>query len=360
VFQHFGTNFAPEYIKNIAFPIETGTIAVAVFFLVSGFVIIEASEVFYSGKPLRFIANRSIRIFPMFIIALAAAIVVEVALRHAYPQFASAQDVSQPGKFGAREIVLNVTMVLDSLNLFKDYATHSFIMSAWTLRQEYFFYIAVFAVMAISLISRRDKSKYRRNLAIASFVFIGVFCADYYEGLANLSLECAPFFIFGGAWYCLISKKSASRIVPIALLALSACAMLWQQHARIGVPTWYPRADHAQLVMLVVLVAVFCILSKTEIDKSSRWRTIDSRMGDLTFSLYLNHQVALTAFSIWFKPTLLTFLCGIIASVMFSLIMQMAFEPWIARLRNFVRGRRIDASEDARGDAPLAPDLIKA
>lgn len=334
VFQHFGTNFAPSFIKEIAFPLETGTIAVAVFFLVSGFVIIEAVERFYFQRPVAFLANRSVRIFPMFVIALAIAICVELILRRTIPGFAIAQSASQPQKFFAAEILLNVAMVFDSLNLFKVYADHPFIESAWTLRQEYFFYIVVFFAMILS--AKRDRSAYRKVIGAMCILFFATFIADYKFSLSNHSLEYAPFFIFGGAWYY-ISERQASKAVVMILLA-SAAGIIWQQCDRLMVPTWYARDSVSQMAMLVALIAVFCILSKASLDKASPAKAADVKLGDLTFSLYLNHQIVLTTFALLFKPSILTFLGGIAVSIGFSWIVHTIFEPSIAILRDKIRG----------------------
>lgn len=334
VFQHFGTNFAPTSIKGIAFPLETGTIAVAVFFLVSGFVIIEAVERFYFQRPIAFLANRSVRIFPMFVIALAIAICIELVLRHTAPGFAIAQNASQPQKFFATEILLNVAMVFDSLNLFKVYADHPFIESAWTLRQEYFFYIVVFIAMILS--AKRDRSTYRKVIGAACIVFCATFIADYEFSLSNHSLEYAPFFIFGGAWYY-ISERQASKTVIVILLA-SAAGLVWQQCARLMIPASYERDSASQMVMLISLITVFCILSKASLDKTSAAKAVDAKLGDLTFSLYLNHQIVLTTFAVLFKPSIGSFLIGISASFAFSLIIHAIFEPSIALLRDKIRG----------------------
>src|SRR5690242_14321699 len=52
----------------------TGSVAVLVFFVLSGFVITEAAENTYWKRPLRFAANRALRIIPQYVMSLALSI----------------------------------------------------------------------------------------------------------------------------------------------------------------------------------------------------------------------------------------------------------------------------------------------
>src|SRR4051812_15055840 len=71
MFQHFAADLAPEDFARLCMPYDVGNTAVLVFFALSGFVIIEAADQVYGGKPLAFMANRLLRIMPHFILAVA-------------------------------------------------------------------------------------------------------------------------------------------------------------------------------------------------------------------------------------------------------------------------------------------------
>jgi hypothetical protein len=47
-----------------------GILAVAVFFVISGFIVAEANDTFYRGRPVRFMTNRVLRIVPPYLAAL--------------------------------------------------------------------------------------------------------------------------------------------------------------------------------------------------------------------------------------------------------------------------------------------------
>jgi peptidoglycan/LPS O-acetylase OafA/YrhL len=356
VFQHFGTNYAPGGIKSLAFQLETGTLAVAAFFTVSGFVIVEAAELFYPHKSMRFIANRTLRIFPLFAVSLLIAISVDLMLAHIVPDYGAALAAAQPGKFAPSEIMLNLAMILDGLNLFRIYANHPFIVAAWTLRQEFFFYLIVFAAMTFGTKTHREAlSGFRQCLTAFSLLFLILFGVNQAGILNNLSFEYAPYFVFGGAWYYRIGTKCKSSAVSTTLLVLSAIEMVWQQQARVEVTTWYVRDPTGQMALLVGLVIAFCVLSTKSLFPFSRWLGPDSKAGDLTFAIYLNHQTVLTAMACFFAPGLMTFLGGIVVSVIFSFLVHLGFEPPISRLRNRVRGGKIRVTTDREaGDETLS------
>jgi len=182
---------------------------------------------------------------------------------------------------------------------------------------------------------------FRPFLAALAVLFLILFGADQTGILRNLSFEYAPYFIFGGAWYYLLNSAGRSRIMLTCLLVISAVAMICQQEARVSVAVWYARDPACQMALLVGLAIAFCILSTRSIARSSRWRGLDGKAGDLTFAVYLNHQTVLTAMSLCFAPGWLTFLGGIVLSGAFSFVVRRTFEPPIARLRDRVRGTTI-------------------
>jgi peptidoglycan/LPS O-acetylase OafA/YrhL len=57
-----------------------GMVAVAIFFVVSGFVVVEACMVFYAARPAAFFANRLLRLVPPYLAALSLAVIVQSTL----------------------------------------------------------------------------------------------------------------------------------------------------------------------------------------------------------------------------------------------------------------------------------------
>ena len=70
--QHFGADLAPAPLAAALAPYMTGSVAVLVFFALSGFVITEAVDSVYRGRPVPFLTNRLLRIVPHFLLAVVA------------------------------------------------------------------------------------------------------------------------------------------------------------------------------------------------------------------------------------------------------------------------------------------------
>ena len=58
-------------------PYEPGSLAVLAFFALSGFVIAEAADVAYRGRPVAFLGNRLLRIVPHFVLAMMISIILQ-------------------------------------------------------------------------------------------------------------------------------------------------------------------------------------------------------------------------------------------------------------------------------------------
>jgi len=80
VLQHFIANAGPlGPIYDYFLPYGMGSLAVLVFFCLSGFVIAEAATQVYPDKPAAYLANRFLRIVPHYIVALATAVAILAA-----------------------------------------------------------------------------------------------------------------------------------------------------------------------------------------------------------------------------------------------------------------------------------------
>lgn len=75
----------------------------------------------------------------------------------------------------------------------------------------------------------------------------------------------------------------------------------------------------------------------------------DRLLGNLTYPIYLYHApVMLVTLALLPTRSAAAFLGGICASLVVAILLYLAIDPAIARLRDQLRGRRIDAMQ-ARG-----------
>src|ERR1700730_8503428 len=91
--------YSYQKTSHILMPFEPANIAVLVFFFLSGFVITEAAELIYLGRPAAFLTNRLLRIVPLF----ALTILLSFGALYLVSRFAIITDVT--GKPSAEPVI---------------------------------------------------------------------------------------------------------------------------------------------------------------------------------------------------------------------------------------------------------------
>src|ERR1700748_2272948 len=79
--QHFGADLAPAPLASFLAPYGFGSVAVLIFFALSGFVITEAVDSVYRTRPAAFLSNRLLRIVPHFLLAVILAMLAHEFFR---------------------------------------------------------------------------------------------------------------------------------------------------------------------------------------------------------------------------------------------------------------------------------------
>ncbi|HEY4044597.1 MAG TPA: hypothetical protein VGM32_22525, partial [Rhodopila sp.] len=145
--QHFGADLAPAGLADALAPYAVGSTAVLVFFALSGFVITEAVDTVYRGRPGPFLTNRLLRIVPHFLVAVALAM-----LAHKFFHLAGGVRLwrSQPSfpddAFALPNVLLNFLAIVPAANRLIDY---DFLSITWALRVEMAFYLMMAGCIAI-------------------------------------------------------------------------------------------------------------------------------------------------------------------------------------------------------------------
>jgi peptidoglycan/LPS O-acetylase OafA/YrhL len=339
VLQHFWANLAPEELTAALQPFEIGSIAVLVFFCLSGFVILEAADRIYQDMPGAFFANRLMRIVPHFVLAIAFAIVL-CAFFYKFGGLRVSRDVTFIGgvAFAAKNIVMNLLGFLPWSNRWMNY---SYIEITWAIRVEMLFYVVIAAALLVSHLGRRTRIKHLSLLAATSCIgipFVLLFLLAM-AGKAPAMFQLAPYFIFGCSLYA-ISRQGTPA--AYAVMALSILGMAWEFLAR---PPYHPtvgfeRAAHAQSAILALLLMAMVILSYA---KTSKWIRADRFLGDLTYPLYVWHMNVMTlllSITIGYSYTILYL--GLAASLVVAWATHKAIDPLSVSLRDFIRGRSLN------------------
>ena len=103
----------------------------------------------------------------------------------------------------------------------------------------------------------------------------------------------------------------------------------------------FERAVITQLVMLATGFGAVGILSRVQ---GTSFAKFDSVLGKFTYPLYLYHYVLLIVMmSLKVPATASTFIAGMLIATVGAIILSLAVDPMVDRLRDKVRGRRIAA-----------------
>jgi peptidoglycan/LPS O-acetylase OafA/YrhL len=293
-------------------PLSLGNVGVLMFFAVSGFVIAEALDLFYRDRPLRFLANRFLKIYPAYWAALPlAAIGLAVSGRSI--------------ELGPFPLVVNAALLAGYL---PGAGEVLWLSIAWAIIVEFQFYFAAAAVAAIGALTGKRGASTGLALAGALAMYAVVWLTEGYARFYG-AFQFAPFFVAGVAAYLHLSRGS-----PLAtlLLALSAALSLHAYAAYVGRG---PSALEASMAIFAVVAVLFFALARGEC--SYAMKHVDHFLGDLSYPVYLLHMPVVAAAERWS----LGFPFAISVTLLLSLAVHFAVEHPVKAIRQRVRGRTL-------------------
>jgi peptidoglycan/LPS O-acetylase OafA/YrhL len=300
------------------------TSGVAVFFVVSGYVVLSAFFHFYHGAAAKFLANRFLRIFPPFWAIYTATIFVFWLV-----------DPDMIAKtMTLTEYLGNMTLVLSYLQI----SSLKHISQAWTLVVEVQFYIASIAIFTL-LSQRLTKIPMIISyLAICVVAYGFVLATDGHNRFYG-GAQFTPYFALGAAIYCHhqnIFSKKISWLMIVFFTALSAheydfyIGTIWREN---------PFRLIASLIFIGPVVA-FIFLAGRVLD--GPYMKIDRWAGDLTYHLYLCHLAVFTVLNILgYYNGLSGLLIAFVIAISVSFISFYLTDKPIRALRSKLRGRTL-------------------
>ncbi|MFO3796493.1 MAG: acyltransferase family protein [Anaerolineales bacterium] len=296
--------FLPEF--SGWFPkLQLGNVAVACFFVLSGYLMYEASQSWYRERPGAFILNRYLRIIPPYLMAA----LVSIATHFGFAFFLGSVagiDTIPPDAITQKNASAAVLSGLFPFSIFLikplglSDPSYDFVRFSWAIFTELLFYWALFAFMVA-----RSVIPYR--IANASVLAGALLCSAigflFYNGaflnvaprLVELAikipfafhLQWTPHFILGVA----ISILSRRPSFGAGLLLATASALAI---AQIAVYAMRQGAVSTMLVIVgyVLLVSIIYRISRLSSEQiASRWwlsKSLDRRYGNLSYPVYIN------------------------------------------------------------------------
>jgi peptidoglycan/LPS O-acetylase OafA/YrhL len=339
VLQHFLGNLAPEPLSTASLPYESGSVAVLVFFALSGFVISEAADRIYAGRPAAFMANRLLRILPHFLLAVVAAILLCALFSAAGTLRLARGDVFNPK---TAFVPVNIAVNLLSFLPISRFASYNFLPIAWAVGIEMAFYVLLGA--ALVLVKVAGKTGLQLVLPAVLLVLAACLAPLFLLNLLNLAGKAPPmfgfepYFVYGCALYFALDRggKLPWAVAAIACAGMTAHFLSQPAHH----PTLdFDRAVGTEFAALVALLAAMTALARLHI---AGFRAVDQTLGDFTYPLYLWHLDVMFAV---LSTTATNSYAGLIAGVLLSLATTWALRAVVDRnvdrLRDAVRGDRI-------------------
>jgi peptidoglycan/LPS O-acetylase OafA/YrhL len=244
--------------NNITGPLgiiqDFGWFGVAVFFLISGFIISDRAAV---ESPYRFVVRRVLRIYPM----MAAAVAVSLAVGSAWP-------------------APNLTQILLGISLANYLIVPQIVVVgvAWTLIIEVTFY----AITALTQFMRASPHRIAINLGLAAVVIQtrGMFGPSYALFATNMSY--LPVLVMGQIVYWWLARGRLSAPIGMAYLAAAFGVFLFGLRA---INTQFLPVTNSYLISVIYALGLFVILMRA---KMPAWRGVRF-LADTSYSLYLMH-----------------------------------------------------------------------
>ena len=314
---------------------DFGPVAVFVFFAISGYVIAEAAAAFYAGRPFAFLGNRLLRLWPAYLVALAA-----MALALLLTGWAKQGELSAANLLANAVALFPTVVITDPLLGLAHRA--ELLPSVWALRVEFVFYLVVAAALLAGRFGGRGSwlAPLCWLLLAGSLVLyhlgVGVPRATFYFGMA-------PYFLLGALWAlrARLPRLQVRLLLSLSLLlavlhaysfdAFDADSSGWDR-----VPAgWGPFAAAALFVLL--LAWCWSRLRRSDAAKPER-RAKDLLLGNLTYELYLLHLPAIVLVAwIWPAPDwsslLVVLALSLTAAALLAIVLGGALRPLRRRLR---------------------------
>jgi peptidoglycan/LPS O-acetylase OafA/YrhL len=335
--QH-GLLLLPVWQRGMLYELELGAVAVAVFFALSGFIVAEAATSFYAGRPAAFLVNRTLRVVPPYLAALAVTVAVDGWLANS-GRLVPLDGPLRGSPWQFRVILAAVLEIVPGLPASRiSGQTFSFIPFAWTLRVEFAFYVV--ACLTCWLMLKGATPVWTRRVGAAAFAAAYAAFAVFllrlglHDGGARQILN-VPFFAFGVAAF--IAFRTPSRGAMTHLCAAAACVP-------VAFVVCGERGDPVliyQLPILVVLYGMLLVLARAP-SPPGAWRVWDRRLGELSYPLYIGHGVVLTLLaSLSARRGLLPYSLAIPGALAVAIVLHLAVEQPLRRLRTRIRGAAV-------------------
>ena len=273
VVSHLQAVFAPPSLRVILTPLAIGNIGVVMFFVVSGYVISEALTVFYSGRPKEFLTNRTLRIFPPYILALLFSLTVHAIICYlGFPIQGFQLSAEWLALNSPRTILYNFLAVFDFRIPAGREDYYLYVRYIWAVVIEFQFYVSAGLLFWLSRLLVAER---RRLFVFLVFLTVGLYGLSIIVQLppALKLIEFSPYFLTGICLFYL--NRDASRQARCGILHVCAATA-----STLSLVCFYrytlPQDTLIPLVAYGMILFCFVILASQTKERPQPLRKIDS------------------------------------------------------------------------------------
>jgi len=305
------------YIGRLAL----GNVGVFMFFVLSGFVIFEALDIFYKDSIKRFLINRFLRIFPTYWASLAFAMLALYATSS--PKFANLDSLT---------ILMNISLV--GFYFSSPTIDSPFVISvAWAVIVELCFYLGAASAYWIA---RTIGNTYYAFIGMAVgglFGYLFCYLTDSYSRFFGY-LQFAPYFMVGAALYIALKMekyRSLTLWIGLVSMALSVHAYIVYNSRDQSV------AVTESTIGLVLAFATFVFCSRV-LCSNNRFQSVDHSLGGMTYFLFLVHMSVIDVALHLKYDGLFGLAFVVLMSIATAFLLERLVERPLMRLRDRIRG----------------------
>lgn len=339
--------FLPSSIYSIVQPYGIGNIAVMTFFVLSGYVIAEANDVFYQNKTRNFLINRFLRIIPPFLIALLVSVLIHYYLFSHDSQglsysiaivgdYQNINSLIQNQMFSFENISANALGIIIWAGLEKIFGfsnEYVFVRYSWAVIVEFKFYF--FAGLFYYL--------YRKYGGKVIYVFLlSLLLLFLYSSLYEFEklkfFSFAPYFLLGIFMYYWLVKKE-----PLAKWGAIVSFILSVYHFYIYISKGNVAIGYIIATTLIYVLFIYTVYRLESFHFSLMAKKIDKFFGDLSYPIYINQYAVQIAFLTFFTVNkgFVYFIIPVISVIIVAIFLNLLAEPITKKMRDHFRGVKL-------------------
>ena len=319
--QHYLQWEFPGLVQKIVMPALPGNTAVLVFFFLSGFVIIEAADLIYAGRPQSFIVNRFLRIVPIFAGTILLTFCILYLMSRFFPITDESGKAITVNPFTFKNIWANLLAIVPTPGRWSNEPSFPVLRIAWALRVEVAFYAVVAGLLVFHYWRPIAFRVYFNTSSLAFLLLYGWYLA--FEPSWNLLIGFVPYFCAGGAYYFWLKGSRISLCIFLVAILLS----LHQTAFTNGI---------SSVLLYSSLIGASLFLASTTLPRNKT----DHFLGDLSYPIYVGHWFPLLLFAAIFgnEKTIGSQIGCTALGVFLPIMYFLTFESWTRQLRTAVRG----------------------